>query len=91
MNGKNIPHHEKFNALVEGLTEMEPLALDLSRDAVHGVSPHIAPLVGRIRACIESLRWHAKFLSESPDPIAPAGTAQPSTATDSTDGAPAPK
>jgi hypothetical protein len=77
MNAKNIPHHEKFNALVEGLTELEPLALDLSRDAVHCTSPHIAPLVGRIRGAIESLRWHATFLAAQPDT-----NPQPSTTSD---------
>jgi len=84
MNGENIPHHEKFNALVEGLTELEPLALDLSRDAVHKASPHIAPLVAKLRSCIEALRWHAKFLGEAPDP-------KPSTAPDATAGANASK
>ena len=88
MNGKNIPHHDKFNALVEGLTELEPFALDLSRDAIHAASPHIAPLLVRLRGCIESLRWHAKFLAEAPDPKPETANPKLETAPDAKAGTP---
>jgi hypothetical protein len=82
MDAKNIPLHEKFNALVKGLAELEPLAADLSRDAIHSQSPHIAPVRSRILAAIEGIGWHAKALAALPDP-------KPSTAPDATAGAPA--
>lgn len=85
MNAENIPHREKYDALVAGFKELEPLAVELAKDTVHAASPHIAPLVGRVRACIESTIWHTKFLASQPDP-----KPQPSKA-DSTDGANAPQ
>ena len=68
MKLENIPQKEKFDQLVKGLAELEPIATELSRDAVHSQSPHIGPVRSRILAAIEGMDWHVKALAELPDP-----------------------
>jgi hypothetical protein len=77
---KNIPLQDKFDSLVQGLTELEPIAVALSQNAVHSQSPHIGAMVARVRGAIESAGWHVKALAALPEPApAPAAAAQPST------------
>lgn len=76
MNAQNIPLKEEFDKLVASLAELEPLALKLSRDAIHSQSPHIAPLLGRVRGAIESSGWHVKALAALPEPSTPATDAK---------------
>lgn len=65
---KNIPLQDKFDSLVKGLTELEPIALELSRNEVHSQSPHIGAIVARVRGAIESAGWHVKALAALPEP-----------------------
>lgn len=76
MNAQNIPLKDKFDTLVAGLAELEPIALELSRDPVHAQSPHIAPLLGRVRGAIESTGWHVKALAALPEPLTPVSDAK---------------
>lgn len=93
MKLENIPAKEKFDQLVKGLAELEPIAAELAKNKIHSQSPHIGAVRMRLLTAIKGLGWHTEVLAALPDPeSAPAKTVkQKPSAADATAGARAPK